>query len=85
MYNFTIKSIFHDYSVTFTTDSAEVLRAELKEGDYIIIDNKVLSLYPAIFSNLPSKTRFIGIDATEKQKSYEGVIPVIRDSGRITA
>ncbi len=79
MYNFTVKSIIHDYQVEFIEDTKSVLQNELKEGDVIIIDNKIKSLYSDDLSEILEKTRWIGIDAAEPQKSYQGAMPVIQD------
>lgn len=78
-YNFTVKSNIHDYEVNFTDNVKNTLEAELKFGDFIIIDNKVKSLYPNFFKDILEKHNFIGIDASESQKSYQEVEPVINE------
>ena len=78
MYSFTVKSIIHDYEVIFIDDLGLSLNQELAEGDYLIVDNRIVSLYDQILSPFLDKFRFISIDATEPQKSYEGIIPVIQ-------
>ena len=55
----------------------KTLETELKEGDFIIIDNKVQSLYPDWFEDVLENYNYIGIDAAESQKSYQEVEPVI--------
>jgi len=77
MYNFKIKSIIHDYEVSFIDDLEKTLKKELKEGDFIIIDNKVKTLYSKYLNNSLDNYKYIGIDATEPQKSYQGIIPII--------
>jgi 3-dehydroquinate synthase len=79
MYNFKVKSIIHDYSVTFVDDTQKTLLEELKEGDVIIIDNKIKELYKDILEPILAKYRYIGIDAHESVKSYQGVEPIIQD------
>ena len=79
MYNFTVKSIIHDYEVLFIDDLKSALDSELCEGDYIIIDNKVKKLYDEHLKDALQSHSFIGIDATENQKSYQGIIPVIQE------
>ena len=74
--DFSVKSIIHDYKVKFIDDISDTLRNELREGDVIIIDNKLLTLYPKLSKSL-SKYKLIGIDADENQKSYDGLKPVI--------
>ncbi|MDP3150323.1 MAG: 3-dehydroquinate synthase [Ignavibacteria bacterium] len=78
MYNFVVKSRVNDYSVSFIDSTYETLKAEIKIGDYIIIDNNIIKLYPNIFDKILTETKFIAINATEPQKSYEGIIPIIR-------
>ncbi len=77
MYNFTVKSIIHDYSVQFINNTPEILNGELKEGDFIIIDNNIIKLYWDSVGNILEKFNYIGIDANEDQKSYQGIMPVI--------
>ena len=76
-YNFTVKSNIHDYEVKFIDNVKKTLKTELKEGDFIIIDNKVKSLYPDWFEDVLVNYNYIGIDAAESQKSYQEVEPVI--------
>ena len=78
-YNFTVKSNIHDYEVYFIDDIKSTLANELKKGDFIIIDNKVKALYPKWFEDALAKFKYIGIDATEPQKSYKQVEPVINN------
>ena len=40
-YNFTVKSNIHDYEVKFIDNVKKTLETELKEGDFIIIDNNM--------------------------------------------
>lgn len=78
MYSFKIKSIIHDYEVHFTDELNSALTAELFEGDFIIIDNKVKKLYAVELSSILKRYNYIGIDATELQKSYQGIVPIIQ-------
>lgn len=79
MYNFTVKSIIHDYQVEFITDTKTVLQNEIKEGDVIIIDNKIKELYKSDLEEILATNKWIGIDAVEPQKSYQGAMPVIQN------
>jgi 3-dehydroquinate synthase len=72
-----VKSIVHDYEVQFVDDTNQILAQELKEGDVVIIDNKVGVLYSDILNGISKKNVVIGIDADERQKSYQGLIPII--------
>jgi len=76
-YNFIVKSNIHNYEVNFIDNVKKSLETELKEGDFIIIDNKVKSLYPDWFEDILVNYNYIGIDAAESQKSYQEVEPVI--------
>jgi 3-dehydroquinate synthase len=77
MYNFKIKSIIHDYVVSFIDDFSETLKKTVKEGDVIIIDNNVRNLYSKDLEEILKKTKHIIIEANETQKSYQGIIPII--------
>jgi 3-dehydroquinate synthase len=74
--DFKVKSIIHDYEVNFINDSPAVLNNEIRDGDVIIMDQKIKEFYPAITATIPKKI-LIDIEAHEKQKSYEGLIPII--------
>ena len=51
---------------------------ELADGDFIIIDNKIKTLYSVQLTNVLKKYNYICINATETQKSYSGIIPIIQ-------
>lgn len=76
-FNFKVKSNIHDYEVEFIGDVRQTLKKILNEGDFIIIDNKVLELYTDWFKDGFENFKLIGIDATESQKSYQEVEPII--------
>jgi len=78
MYNFKVKSIIHDYEVQFINNLKETLNKNLIDGDFIIIDNKVKDLYWDDLKEALYNFQWIGIDANEQQKSYQGLIPVIQ-------
>lgn len=75
-YNFTVKSIIHDYDVNFIDDFRNHLNNNLIDGDYIIIDNNILNIYKEDLKVLKD-FNYIAIDSCENQKSYEGLIPII--------
>jgi 3-dehydroquinate synthase len=79
LFNFNIKSSVHDYRVTFVEDFSSSLKEQLKEGDVIIIDGKVKSLYRDRLEDSLARQRHIVIEANEEQKSYLGVVPVIEN------
>ena len=77
MLDFKVKSIVHDYEVKFIEDAINTLRKEIRAGDVVIVDNRITHHYPQIAECIPENNFHIGIDAHEKQKSYEGLIPII--------
>ncbi|WP_150081661.1 AroB-related putative sugar phosphate phospholyase (cyclizing) [Chlorobium limicola] len=79
MYNFKVTSIIHDYEVHFIDSLKQSIDSVLMEGDYIIIDNIVKDLYDEYLQDALDTHKFIGIDANEKTKSYQGVESVIEE------
>jgi len=77
--DFQIKSSVHNYEVKFVENATSVLKNEIRDGDFIIIDNNVRILYPNLIENLNNNINVIGIDACEDQKSYDGLIPTIQE------
>lgn len=75
-YNFKVKSNIHDYDVNFINDFKDHLINNLIDGDYIIIDKKILNLYKDCLKVLDD-FNYIAIESNENQKSYEGLIPII--------
>jgi len=76
-YNFSVKSQIHDYSVKFINDLDTTLNIELIEGDFIIIDNKIIKLYNNLISKTLVTHKYLGIDSSEPQKSYQEITPII--------
>jgi 3-dehydroquinate synthase len=77
VHDFKVKSIIHDYEVNFINDSPAVLNNEIRNGDVVIMDQKIKDLYPMLTAAIPDNNVLIDIDAHEKQKSYEALIPII--------
>ncbi len=77
--DFTIKSSIHNYKVEFIEDAINTLKNEIRDGDVIIIDNKIKLLYPHIHRDLNYNPNIIGIDALEVNKSYQGLISIIQE------
>ena len=44
-FDIDIKSIVHDYGVVFTDNYASSLKQLIQDGDYIIVDRKIVELY----------------------------------------
>lgn len=78
MNNFDIKSIIHDYSVEFIENTGEKLREVIKDGDWIVIDNKIKELYGKELNPILDDINHISIEANETQKSYQGLEPIMR-------
>ena len=76
---FTIKSSIHDYQVKFVDDFIPLLKRKITEDDFVIIDKKVVDLYGDKLKNVLDESKTIFLEATESQKSYLGVAPVIKD------
>ena len=79
MLDFKVKSSVHDYEVKFVENAPRVLKNNIRDGDVIIIDNKVKVLYPDLLKIINNNINIIGLDAREDQKSYEGLIPIIQE------
>jgi 3-dehydroquinate synthase len=79
MYNFIVKSSIHNYEALFIDNTKQALQDELKKGDVIIIDKKVKALYNHELSEALDSCYHISIEATEQQKSYQGVMPVMQE------
>lgn len=77
MLDFKVKSIVHDYEVKFIDNSSAMLENEIKDGDVVIMDRKIIDLYPEIAGVVSKNNLLIDIEAHEKKKSYESLIPII--------
>jgi len=74
--DFIVKSSIHNYEVKFIDNLDKIIKNEIRETDFIIIDSKVKSLYSDLFEKI--NINLISLHAYEKNKSYEGIIPVIQ-------
>lgn len=77
MNDLLIHAASHDYLVSFTGEVRQALHNELRETDVVIIDGKVRELHRQTLEDLLQHQRCITIQASEEQKSYPGVAPVI--------
>jgi len=77
--DFKVKSSVHDYEVKFVENVSCMLKNEIRNGDVVIIDNKVKILYPDLLTDWNNNINVIGLDAREDQKSYEELIPLIQE------
>ncbi len=79
MFDFKVKSQIRNYSVKFIDNSISILNKEIKNGDVLIIDKEIKRIYPELVNSIPKRNLLISISAHEKQKSYEGLIPIIQE------
>lgn len=75
--NFIVRSSIHDYKVYFENEFSVSLGQKINEGDIILIDKKVHNLYKAHFTASFAKCKYIVINASEEQKSYLNLAPII--------
>lgn len=78
MNNFQIKSQIHNYEVNFIENTGETLQSIIKEDDWIVIDNNIKRLYADNLKLILNENKHLDIDATEMQKSYLGIEPIIK-------
>ncbi len=76
-FSFSVKSSVQNYSVNFISDIKKTISNELNEGDFIIIDKKVKTIYISWFKDLLKKYKYLEISASESQKSYQEAEPII--------
>ena len=69
--NFTVKSIFREYRVSFESYETALVR-EIKKGDILIIDSNVFSLYPNL-RQLINENKVFQVIASEQAKSYDQI------------
>ena len=79
MFDFKVKSQIRNYSVKFIDNSLSILNKEIKNGDVLIIDKEIKRIYPELVNSITKRNLLISISAHEKQKSYEGLIPIIQE------
>lgn len=67
----TIKSMFRTYTVDFVKNFGKKIIDVILPGDVIIIDANVSKLYIDIFSSILENSKYIIIQPSEEQKSYQ--------------
>ena len=70
-----IKSFYGNYNVFFVDDLP--LKSFIHEGDIVIIDQVIADAYFDAQSGLLNNKNTIVVEATENNKSYEGIIPIM--------
>lgn len=74
-----IKSSLGDYQVDFTNDAAAALGDEITGREVVIGDRLVLAAHADRLAPLLDRVRVLEIEASESQKSYEGLTPILDD------
>lgn len=77
MQDMNIKSFYGNYTVHF--NDAIDYESIIKPGDIVVIDRIVYDEYKDEFGAILTNENMIVIDATEEQKSYAGLIPIIEE------
>ena len=72
-----ISSSIHDYEVIFEDNFTDSLSEQLKEGDFLIFDQVIKNLYKDEIADILDNYKHIAIEATETQKSYTQLTPII--------
>ena len=75
--DFTIRSAVHDYHVRFVDDGLARLTEYTGPNDIVLIDQKIVSLYESRLTPLLEHQMHVPIVASEEQKSYSQLAPVI--------
>ena len=77
MSSFAIKSSIRDYEVFFSQSVLESLNSELQPDDVIFVDGNVFDHLNENVQQLITANKHTFIDATEEQKSYAALTPLI--------
>jgi len=75
--NLTINSSIRDYEVFFEQSIFDSLDSVIESGDVIFVDKKVFGQLHDDVQQLIFANKHIFIEATEKQKSYTALTPII--------
>tara|TARA_B110000444_G_C18852044_1_gene606626 strand:- start:23811 stop:24887 length:1077 start_codon:yes stop_codon:yes gene_type:complete len=78
VFDFKVSSSLDDYEVKFINNSFDIITSSLSAGDVIIIDNSIILHYPEI-KKVINQYKIITLEANEKNKSYEGIVPIINE------
>ncbi|MDB3957860.1 hypothetical protein N9408_03005 [Opitutales bacterium] len=77
MKNFEVASYRKNYRVEFSGNVSATLNKELREGDWVFIDENVRELYSDSLEEIISIFNVVGIKPVESSKSFDGVRPLI--------
>ena len=74
---FTITSYRKKYQVEFSSDAFSDLQKELREGDWLLIDQNVRRIFASSLNPVIEGAKVIEVEPRETSKSYDGVRPLI--------
>ena len=77
MFNLSIKSSMQDYDVFFSQAAYQTLNGELNPDDVILVDKNVFCHFNDDMKRMITARKHIFIAATERQKSYTALAPII--------
>ena len=75
--DFKVKSIIHNYEVAFINNSSKKIAQEIRSSDVFVIDKNIIDLHPQVAKAIHNDNLLIEINANEKNKSYQSLIPII--------
>ena len=79
LYSLAIKSSIRDYEVFFSQSIFDTLDSELQPDDVIIIDENVFNNLQSEVQKFITNGKHIIINATEEQKNYTALTPIIEN------
>ena len=77
MKNFEVTSYRKSYRVEFSENFYATLNDELREGDWVFIDENVREIYSDNLESIITRVKTVGINPIESSKSFDGVRPLL--------
>lgn len=77
MKSFEVASYRKNYQVEFTGNISDSLANELKDGDWVFVDENVREIYSDSLEGIISNFNVVGIKPVESSKSFDGVRPLL--------
>ena len=77
LFSLSIKSSIQNYDVFFTQSAYQALNDELNPGDVILVDKNAFYYLNDDMKQIITAKKHIFIEATESQKSYTALEPII--------
>jgi len=74
----TIKSRIKDYDVNFVDDFVPILKQQINEASFMIIDETIMTFYEAKLRSLLSQNRYCTVKATEINKNLNYCQDIIK-------